>query len=165
MQNMRLLFTMTSKYDLLVFPERHFERIRCTDDKLDDLTASNNSFSRFIILIDLSMNKLRLVTHVRLQSEWMSLWKTDNQTKEMIEFNNWTIINQKKKTRKKRKKQINWMNYGSQERNALKREYFCTRTWFLFREQWLNERYHSTIFVLCSNERFFWLVAVCTNQM
>ena len=41
--------------DLLVLPERHLERIRCTAERFDDFTASNNSFSRFILLIDLSM--------------------------------------------------------------------------------------------------------------
>ncbi len=73
---------------LLVFPERHLDKIRWIDEIFDDFTASNNSFSRFILLIDLSINKLRYITHA--SSCWIC----------------WTSKAKKEREREKKRKEI-----------------------------------------------------------
>ncbi len=93
---------------LLVFPERHLDKIRWTDDIFDDFTASNNSFSRFILLIDLSINKLRFITHG--YSSWMNEKKEEKKTeKEIVEQSNPPSCQSKKK------EQIRWISYEIDE--------------------------------------------------
>jgi hypothetical protein len=91
---------------LLVFPERHLDKIRWIDEIFDDFTASNNSFSRFILLIDLSINRLRFITHA--SSNWFC-WmsktkKEEKKRKEIVEQSNSPSCQSRKEKERKRNK-------------------------------------------------------------
>lgn len=62
------------------------------------------------------------------------------------------------RSEKERKKSSEWTRKPKTVIHSGDSTTLYTQTWFLFREQRSNERYHSTIFVLCSMQRFFPLV-------
>ncbi len=102
-------------YNLLVFPERHLDKIRWTEDIFDDLTASNNSFSRFILLIDLSINKLRFIIHAH--SSWILFLISEKKKEEEKKMRDcWAKQSTKCQSKKKREKeQIRWISYETNE--------------------------------------------------